>query len=150
MPPSRAQRQRLSSEQRDAQIEDAEKEDPHDVHEVPVEGHGRDADVIPGRELAAPGAVQDDQQEDQPTENMETVESGHDEKCAGEAVRGQRQAARKSRDELVQLTELESEAQDYGHDPEEKETPPVACPDGIAGEVAGDTAGQQDDRVEER
>src|SRR5712664_2698744 len=102
----------LSSERRDAEVEDAEEEDPHHVDEVPVESHRRDSDVVLRRELAACRAVQDDQDQDQSPEHVEPVEAGHGEEGAGEGVRRERQAAAESLDELIQLAGLESEAQD--------------------------------------
>ena len=41
------------------QVQQREEEDPHDVDEVPVEGHGLDGIMMTSRELAGHAAIQD-------------------------------------------------------------------------------------------
>src|SRR5689334_14041995 len=105
-------RKSFSPEQRNSEVEDPKKEDPHHVDEVPVQGYGGDANVVLGRELSAGRAEQDEDEQDQAAEHVQAVEAGHREEGAGERVRLQRQAARESVDELIKLPGLESEAQD--------------------------------------
>src|SRR5215831_17142189 len=61
----------------DPQVEDPEEEDPDDVHEVPVERRGREADVVLAVEVALQGAAQHEAQEDQASGDVGAVEAGH-------------------------------------------------------------------------
>src|SRR5579859_245329 len=139
---------RLSPEECHSDVEHDEKEEPHDVDEVPVQRHRGDADVMLRRELAAGGAVEDQRQQDQPTQDVGPVKPGHREKGAGEGVGREREAASERSDELVQLPELEAEAEQDGDDLEDEEPATVVVCDRVGGEVAGDTAGEQHHRVD--
>src|SRR5713226_8059009 len=119
----------FSPEQRNSEVEDPEKEDPHHVDEVPVQGYRGDTDVVLGRELPARRAEQDEDDQDQAAEHMQAVEAGHREEGACERVRLQRQAARECVDELVQLPSLESEAEDDRGDLQEEELAAVVMRD---------------------
>src|SRR5579859_4306127 len=110
-PPVRS-RALASPKQRNPEIQDPKKEDPHHVDEVPVEGDRGDAHVMLRRELASCRAEQDEDEQDQAAQHMQAVEPGHREERAGEGVRLQRQTASKGGDELEQLPGFESEAKD--------------------------------------
>src|SRR5438309_12074476 len=93
--------QALSSPGGYPHIKDQEQEHPDDVDEVPVEGNRGRTDMIPGGELAAGGAVQDQDQQDQSAQHVGAMEAGHREERAGEGVGGEVQAATEGVDELV-------------------------------------------------
>src|SRR5216683_1464479 len=112
----------FSPEQRNSEVEDPEKEDPHHV----------DTDVVLGRELPARRAEQNEDEQDQAAEYVQAVEAGHREEGARERVRLQCQAARECVDELVQLPGLESEAEDDRGDLQEEELPTVVMRDRLA------------------
>src|SRR6266852_7610806 len=102
----------FSPEQRNSEVEDPEKEDPHHVDEVPVQGHRGDTDVVLGRELPTRRAEQDEDEQDQAAEHVQAMKARHREEGARKRVGLQRQAARECVDELVQLPGLDSEAED--------------------------------------
>src|SRR5712692_265905 len=142
--------QAASSKQRNPQIEDAEKEDPHNVDEVPVERDRGDTDVMLRRELSSCRAIKDDRQQHEPAEDVRAVEARHDEESAREGVRGERHPATECGDELIQLAELESEAEDDRRDPQHEKAAAVAMRKTVGGKVAGDAGGEQHDRVDRR
>src|SRR5438309_7199999 len=84
--------QALSSPGGYPHIKDQEQEHPDDVDEVPVESNRGRTDMIPRRELAAGGAVQDQGEQYQATQDMRAVEAGHSKKRAGKGAGGEVQA----------------------------------------------------------
>src|SRR5207253_5079782 len=138
----------LSSPRGDPHIKNDEKEDPHHVDEVPVQGHRRWTDVVARIELSARRAIEDEGQKDESAQHVCAVEAGHREKGAGERVRGQVQAAMEGVDELVQLAELECESKDDGRDLEHEESAPVVVRKAIQGEVTGHTTRKEQHRVD--
>src|SRR5260370_116917 len=78
------------------------------------------------------------------------MESGHREEGAREAVAGEGQPAPDRADELIQLSAFESEAEDDRRDLEDEELPAVIVGDRVGSEMAGDTTGEKDGRVDER
>src|SRR5438552_1693574 len=99
-----------SSEQGDSEVQDDEKEKPHDVDEVPVESHRCYADMILLGELPSRRPVENDRQKDQTTEHVRPVETGHHEEGAGKCVGRKGHAPCEGGNEFVQLTELESQS----------------------------------------
>src|SRR5438552_1029300 len=150
MPPPPDRPRGLSFEEGDAEIEDAEEEKPYDVDEVPVQGHGGRTDVVTRRELAAGGAVEDKDQQDQSAEHVRAVEAGHREEGAGEGVGGEVQAAAESGDELDELPDLESDSEQDGRDLKREKPPAIVAGKRFEREVTGHTAGEQHHRVDGR
>src|SRR5205809_4030698 len=81
---------------------------------------------------------------------MCAVEPGHDEKRARERVGRKVQAPPEGGDELVQLTELESEPEDDRRDPQSEEAAPISVPQRLQSEVARATTGEKHDGVDGR
>src|SRR5260370_35996619 len=81
---------------------------------------------------------------------MSSVEARHDEKSAGEGIGRQAHPPAESGNELVQLAEFESKAQEDGGGPQEVETAPVVVCQRVGGEMACERAREQHNRVDHR
>src|SRR5437773_7598235 len=106
--------------------------------------------MIPRRELAASGAVQNQGEQYKATQHVRAMEAGHREERAGKGAGGEVQAPIESTDELNQLPDLEHDAQDDGRDLQHEELPPPVMRQSFEREMACHTAREQPDRVEER
>src|SRR5436309_12510707 len=106
--------------------------------------------MIPRRELAASGAVQNQGEQYKATQHVRAMEAGHREERAGKGAGGEVQAPIESTYELNQLSDLEHDAQDDGRDLQHEELPPPVMRQSFEREMACHTAREQPDRVEEQ
>src|SRR5579859_6754553 len=131
------------------QVEDAEEHDPDDVDEMPVQRRSLDHVVMLRRELASLAAIEDDAEHEDPAEDVGAVEAGEGEVRRPERAGVEGQPVVEKEGVVVRLKEEEDDAEDERGRDVPDERPPVVAADRPDRELAGDGAGDEDERGDE-